>query len=149
MDPATFEADVLRPLKAAIPPVVDDSHREAISSRLRFANEHSQRQRMRTLFSEHNEVLRVLVDAPERYVSAIIDHRNDFTHFPPDATTRRQPGGPRDPERVRTYNSILRLLMESCFLKTMGFSPEEVRSFVASCETYRQESARIRKEQAL
>lgn len=128
MDEATFETEVFKPLKAAIPASIDGALRAAITSRLSFANEYSQRRRMRALFAEHSEALRVLVEEPETYVSAIVDHRNDFTHFPPPASEARHLGGPRDPERVLLYNWLLRLLLESCFLKAMGFSADEIRS---------------------
>lgn len=144
MDEATFETEVFKPLKAAIPASIDSALRAAITSRLSFANEYSQRRRMQTLFAEHGEALRLLVQEPEAYVSAIVDHRNDFTHFPPPAPEARHPGGPPDPERVLLYNWILRLLLESCFLKAMGFSADKIRTFVSRSETYRQMSVRFR-----
>jgi hypothetical protein len=143
MDEAMFEKEVLEPLKAAIPPSVHSDLREAIAARLRFANAYSQRRRLRALFAEHTEVLRVLVDEPEKYISPIVDLRNEFTHFPPDSDTPDGGSSP-DPERVLLYNWILRLLLESCLLKVVGFSLEDIRALVERSATYRQVSARWR-----
>jgi hypothetical protein len=103
---------------------------------------------MQVLFAEHAEVLGSLIEAPESYVSPIVDHRNDFTHFPPASSDARHPGGPLDTERVLLYNWILRLRLEACFLKAMGFSGDEILSFVRQSETYRQMSMRFREQRA-
>lgn len=144
MDDADFQANIFRPLTAAIPTSVEASLRSAIVARLKFANEQSLRRRLRTLFSVHGDVLQLLVPQPDAYISSIVDTRNEFTHFPvpaseaPPATTRP------DPERVLLYNWILRLLLESCFLRAMGFTQDDVVSFVRRSETYRQMSKRFR-----
>lgn len=147
MDEARFKTEVLEPLTAAIPGSVDDALRAALSSRLRFGNEYSLRRRMQALFREHREALQVLVDEPESFISPIIEHRNQFTHFP---RVRSEAGSrlPREPERVLLYNWILRLLLESCFLKAMGFSADEIRTLVAGSDTYRQMSTRFRGRRA-
>lgn len=143
MDEVRFKTEVLEPLTAAIPGSIDDALRAALSSRLRFGNEYSLRRRMQALFREHRDALQVLVDEPESFIAPIIEHRNQFTHFP---RVRFEAGSttPREPERVLLYNWILRLLLESCFLKAMGFSPDEIRAFVAASDTYRQMSTRFR-----
>lgn len=56
----------------------------------------------------------------------------------------REPRQRPEPERVLLYNWILRLLLESCFLSSMGFAKEEIVSFVRQSETYRQMSLRFR-----
>jgi len=143
MDEVRFKTEVFEPLKAAMPTSIDDPLRAALTSRLSFANEYSLRRRMQALFREHRDALRVLVDEPESYISPIIEHRNEFTHFP----RRGSEGGsgtPPDPEQVLLYNWILRVLLESCFLRAMGFSTDEIQSFAASSNTYRQMSARFR-----
>jgi hypothetical protein len=144
MDKARFETEVLEPLKAAIPMSVTHDLRESIGTRLHFANEYSQRRRFRILFAEHRDVLRVLVEDPEAYVAPIVNHRNEFTHFPPPQADATEAPRARDPERVLLYNWILRLLLESCFLRVMGFSEDEVRSLIEHSEMYRQVSALFR-----
>lgn len=130
---ADFETQVLPALKAAIPEVVGPDHRRAIKDRLQYFDEFSASQRLKALFTDHVDALRVLLDDPVALVRAILTHRNAFTHFP-DPPPKRT----RDAERVLRYNFVLRLLLEACFLKVAGFSTEEIAAFARRSETYRQ-----------
>ena len=132
MDPSAFVTDVFEPMKAAIPKSVAKSHRAAISTRLQFANEFSQSRRLKALFHEHVETLRVLIDQPETWVKPILDHRNAFTHFDPAGKVAR------GPDQVLLYNFLLRLLLEACFLKAMGLTVDEITRLAHRSEGYRQ-----------
>lgn len=142
MDQQVFDTDVFRPLKVAIPKAVSSAHRDAIKSRLRFANEYSQRRRFQELFEEYEEVLALLVENPKSLVSPIVDHRNEFTHFPvlePEQMIRSH-----DPMKVIRYNWVLRLLLEACLMSRMGFSVPETKGIVQRSSAYRQMAARFR-----
>jgi hypothetical protein len=142
MDPAEFEATVLPSLQAALPESLDPSFRNSLMRRLEFANEHSLRHRLKELFVEHSDALTALVRKPKQFYSPIADHRNEFTHFPVERlSTRRRPLF--DSERVLLFNFILRLLLEACFLRSMGFSTQEVAALTHACERYRQLSLRF------
>lgn len=133
-------------MAAASAPITNASLRTAILARLKFANEYSLRRRLHELFREYAIALRMLVPKPEEYISPILDTRNEFTHFPvpasetPATTTRARA------DRVLLYNWLLRLLLESCFLTAMGFSTDEIASFVQRSETCRQLAVRFREE---
>ena len=121
MEQAAFDAEVLEPLVKAIPVGAVGPLRQGLRDRLKFANEHSLRKRLRTLFDTHESVLTALVDKPTELVSPIVDARNEFTHFPvPEAELSPPHSRPRA-NRVIEFNWVLRLLLESCFLQTMGF----------------------------
>jgi hypothetical protein len=70
---------------------------------------------------------------PVASLRPILAHRNAFTHFP-DPPPKRT----RDPEQVLRYNFVLRLLLEACFLKVVGFTTEEIAGFARRSEMYRQ-----------
>ena len=106
-DQSEFEAGVLKPLTEAIPASVDTRVRQAITAKLKFANEYSLRQRLRELVRSHVQILEVLVEQPEQWVSSIVDLRNAFTHFPVDERKCRAESA----ERAELYNWILRLLL--------------------------------------
>jgi len=144
MEQAAFDAEVLEPLVKAIPVEAVGPLRQGLRDRLKFANEHSLRKRLRTLFETHESVLTALVDKPKELVSAIVDTRNEFTHFPiPEAELSPPYSRPRA-DRVLQFNWVLRLLLESCFLQAMGFEIAEIESFVRRSETYRQMGVRFR-----
>jgi len=141
MDETAFQRDILAPVLAAIPQGTDDRLRQSMTARLRYANGFSQRQRFRVLFREYAAALETLVAKPTEYVDPIVDHRNEFTHFDPDDAT-----SPAEvpPERVLLYNFLLRMLLEACFLETMGFTQGEIVALLRRSETYRQLSVRFR-----
>jgi len=143
MDQAEFERDVFEPLVSSIPGVVNSSHRTSLRKRLQFANEFSFRTRLRLLFKAHGPVLRLLVSRPEAFIGAIVETRNEFTHFP--LPTRQAPTPRRrHQERVLLYNWLLRLLLESCFLTEMGFTCDEIRGFVGRSNFYQQLADRLK-----
>lgn len=138
-----FDNQVFLPMTGAIPASVGASHRAAITSRLEFANEYSQRRRLRELFKAHASVLGLLVRDPLALVSPIVDTRNEFTHFPVPADVSHRHSVRPNTERALLYNWTLRLLLESCFLTEMGFSVSEIESFVGRSDTYRQMGQRF------
>ena len=141
VDQTLFDSDVLIPLVAAIPVGIQSSLRQSLATRLRYGNEFSQRRRFRDLFRQYAAALETIVANPVSYVDPIVDHRNEFTHFDPAArtSTTQVP-----PERVLLYNFILRMLLEACFLESMGFTNEEIVALLRRSETYRQLSVRFR-----
>jgi hypothetical protein len=48
------------------------------------------------------------------------------------------------PERVLIYNFLLRMILEGCFLESMGFTKDEIVALLRRSETYRQYSVRFR-----
>jgi hypothetical protein len=147
MDPTTFETEVRQPLTAAIPKFLEPSFRQSLKARLKFANELSLRRRMNDLVRDHSGALKALVACPGDWVGPIVDHRNEFTHFP--LPTDADQASNADPERVLRFNLFLRLLLEASFMHAMGFSTEEVEGLVRGCETYRQLSGQFFKVSAI
>jgi hypothetical protein len=142
IDRKAFQKSILKPLLAALPPDTDERVKKSVEDKLRYAHEYSQRDRFEDLVRKHHGALEVLVRDPMVYVPAIVKHRNAFTHFDP----KSRKSGTHDavePERVLLYNYFLRLLMEACFLETMGFSIADITALFQRSETYRQLSARF------
>jgi hypothetical protein len=141
MNDELFHRDILAPIIAAIPKETDDRLRQSIVTRLRYANGFSQRQRFNGLFREYTAGLETLVTNPIDYVDLIVDHRNEFTHFDPDQRTTPLKVAP---ERVLIYNFLLRMLLEACFLESMGFTKDQIVALLRRSETYQQLSVRFR-----
>ena len=120
------------------------SHRQSLDSRLKYANDYSQRRRIQELFDEFEDVLKVLAERP-RFVGAESSTAGmSFTHFPvpdPDAVAR-----PTDPSKVLRYNWLLRLLLEACLMTRMGLTIPETREIVSKSSTYRQIAERFFKK---
>jgi hypothetical protein len=141
MDQDAFANEVLAPLVAAIPATAPEPLRRSLRDRLRYGNEFSQRRRFRALFGEYAPALETLALNPVAYVDPITDHRNEFTHFDPG---QRTADAEVPPERVLLYNFLLRMLLEACFLESMGFSRDEIVTLLRRSQTYLQLSLRFR-----
>jgi hypothetical protein len=87
-------------------------------------------------------VLAVLISNPRSFVSPIVDHRNEFTHFP--VSRSEEPVHTDDSLKVIRYNWLLRLLLEACLMSRMGFSVAETKAIVERSESYRQMAVRLR-----
>jgi len=141
MDRVPFDAQVRGPLTAAIPAFLEPSFRQSLKSRLKFANELSLRRRMSDLVRDHSDTLKTLVECPPDWVGPIVDHRNEFTHFPITDEENESPAP--DPERVLRYNLFLRLLLEASFMHAMGLGTDRIAEVVRRCDTYRQLKTRF------
>lgn len=125
MPDESFATMVAAPLVAAIPPGLDRSLLNALQSRIRFGNEFSLRKRVGDLFNEHRAALGVVIDHHPRLVSAIVDRRNRFTHFPVDSLNQDN-----ENDDWLGYNAVVRLLLELCFMKLIGFKDETLAELV-------------------
>ena len=146
MPPDAFDEQVRRPMKASIPVFLEPSFRQSLRDRLKHANELSLRKRMRELVSDHCLALKTLVGCPSDWVNPIVDHRNEFTHFPVPPDTK--PPFKTDPDRLLRYNFFLKLLLEASFLHVMGFSNDEIAAQARKCEVYRQLAAQFFRSEA-
>ena len=133
MDAANFAQNVLAPLKAAIPRGIHSSHRQALSNRLKHGNEFSFRRRLTVLFKEHEAALRTAIPNPCSWINRIVDYRNDLTHHP---VVDEQPA--LDRIELVQCNYVLRILLELCFLKSMGLSKEDIGRLSSRSSRYHQ-----------
>lgn len=131
MDPTVFE-EAVAPLISAIPTNLESSHRTALRNRLKYGNEYSLFKRLTLLFDEHKMALVKIVPKAGHLVEPIVTRRNELTHFPPDSRST-----PIDVEEWLRHNFVLRLLLEFCFLKTMGFAADEIARLVDRRDEYR------------
>lgn len=120
-----FESEVLPLLKAAIPETEDKSFRTAAASRLGFLNEFSLAKRLRSLISDHDELLSVHVSNMKRDVRRIVDLRNTLTH-----RTESGPLSETDYQDLMYFCRTLKYLLEICFLIEMGIDFDTCRRLV-------------------
>lgn len=125
-----FKDAVAAPLYAAIPKGLDASLVQSLKNRIKFGYEHSLRKRLTDLFNEHRSALEVVTPDPGRFLPAIVEQRNAFTHFP-EALDERESSG----EEFLGYNGLLQLLLDLCVLKLIGFDDEKLEALVARGES--------------
>jgi hypothetical protein len=135
MEPTDFQAKVVGPLAAAIPSDLDRSLQEALRSRSQYGNDYSLRRRLKALFAEHQLALDQVVPNAASFIEAIVAQRNRLTHSTPETD-----GTGFDAEEWLRLNFLLRVLLEMCFLKAMGFADEQVRRLAERCGAYQKEA---------
>ena len=138
---ATAFAQAIAPVIAAIPAEFESSHRTALRNRLGYGYEYSLRKRLTLLFDEHEIALEKVVPKAGRFKGPIADRRNQLTHFPPE--TPEAQSTPVDVEEWLRHNFVLRLLLEFCFLKTMGFDDNEIARLVERRDEYQRYTGRL------
>lgn len=117
----------------ALPENLSDRLRESIESALAFGNQIKFRERLEDLFAEHAAALATVIPRPSEWIDKIKDYRNAFTHHPPNRDTV-----PFDHEDVLRCLYILKMLLEMSFLRSMGFSPDEIKAFAGRNHRYSQ-----------
>jgi ApeA N-terminal domain 1 len=132
-DADDYAANVLPGLLAAIPSGLDQSHRDALRSRLKYGNEFSLTKRMTMLFDKHQAALAAVIPSPRSWIKRIVDYRNGFTHHPvvEDRTDI-------DKMELVRCNYVLRILLELCFLESMSMDAVTIETLAKGCERYRQ-----------
>ena len=133
MNEAEFETKVQVPLCEAIPPCLEDSHKEALKNRIKFANDYSLRKRVGALIADHQSTLDKVVANAEQFVGPMVEQRNLLTHLPPEAV-----GTQLDSNEWRRYNFILHVLLDMCFLEVMGFADDKIAELVERHYGYKQ-----------
>jgi hypothetical protein len=67
----------------AIPAGVEDSHRQALISRIKYGNEFALRRRLTDLLASLVGSCDAVTDDPKAFVEAVVAERNYLTHYPP------------------------------------------------------------------
>ena len=130
---ADYKARVLDPVQSVLPKDLDDRLRESIESALAFGNQIKFRERLEDLFAEHSAALATVVPTPSDWINKIKNYRNAFTHHPTNRDTT-----PFDHEDVLRCLFMLKMLLEMAFLRSMGFTPEEITGFAKRNHRYSQ-----------
>jgi hypothetical protein len=61
----------------------------------------------------------------------MVDQRNLMTHLPPEAVEAKV-----DNEKWLQYNFLLRVVLDLCFLKVMGFEDQQIAELAEHCNEY-------------
>ncbi len=89
--------------------------------------------RMTMLFDDHEAALATVVPSPRDWIRRIVDYRNGFTHHPVASDQQET-----DKTELLQCSYVLRVLLELCFLRSMGLDADATTALAAKCEHYRQ-----------
>ncbi len=119
----------------AIPDCVDDSHRDALESTLNYGNQYSLRTRLkqiiRKVLAEQKSDVEKLLDNPTDFIHRVVETRNYLSH---------RDGDPNqtviEDDELYWYCRKMRMLLQICFLKEMGFPPDEITRLLNANQDY-------------
>ncbi|MEE0025251.1 HEPN domain-containing protein [Methanobrevibacter sp.] len=100
---------------------ISKDHKESLKSRIRYGNEISLRKRLKELINELNEykIINKLINGNKnKLIVDIVDARNYFTHYDKSSNYKK------NNEKLLKLNYKLKILMELCILKELGFENE-------------------------
>jgi len=90
-------------------------------NKLQFINEPSLRWRLKSLIKDSEQVMKPLLGdlQSKDFVDKVVNTRNYLTHYSQESYYKSAKG-----YELEVYTSILQILMQSCFLKEIGISPQ-------------------------
>jgi len=120
----------------AIPPdEVGNDHKQSLKSRIQYGNEFSLRTRLKEIFEEYKENLKEFIENTNAFVNGVVDTRNYLTHYEEDPTKHVDSG-----DALYELTKKLRILLEICLLRELGFSSDEIKNMFKRNRRYRTES---------
>ena len=122
---------------AAIPQGTDKGFRQSlVEGRLRYANEHSLRKRLQSIFSHVSANLPVGILGSRQvlgdFVGKVCDTRNYLTHYDSALEAKAAKG-----EELHTLTQRLWAVLGICLLEELGFSFESIKHMISKNRRYR------------
>lgn len=98
---------------------MDWDHKNSWESRIEYGNEVSLRKRLKDLIAYLNDykIIKEIAGAkPKKFIDEVTDNRNYYTHYDENSDFEK------DIEKLFALNFKLKLLIELCILKELGFN---------------------------
>ena len=112
---------------AEILSAVPDKYEEWLGKKLKYSNEPSLRKRLRDILKSCPEALNQVIRNKKSFINNTIVTRNYWTHFDPELKEQSAKNG-----ELFKLVSRLRILLQSCLLKELGFSSKSVETLIWS-----------------
>ena len=126
-------------LVVAIPNDMDKSHKESLKKKIEYGYEFSMRRRLKDVCRKYEKNIGKFIDNANQFNDCVVGTRNHLIHNDP-ATKGRVCTG-KDLV-ILTYQ--LKLLLEICLLRKLGFSEGEINNLIARQERFQLEYIKSR-----
>jgi len=108
-----------------------EEDKEWLKQKLSFSNEPSLKERLIDLRQETSEIIFPLITDEDSFIKQVRDTRNYLTHYDKSLWKKAVKG-----EDLYWLTYTLEVLLQTCFLKELGFSPEQCVSLFKRNERY-------------
>jgi hypothetical protein len=132
MDSERYDNEVLPLMIDRIPTDLPGDLAEVMEQRFEYLNEYSLGKRLKELAAENKEIIVEFVPDIKDVLRAIVEARNQFTHFSPKHERTAISG-----ETILYYTHVLRMIVELSVLREVGIPSELLRKAAISSELYR------------
>jgi hypothetical protein len=112
-------------------------YHEWLSDKLKYSNEPNLRQRLRQLLDRVGPVADDLIDNRRKFVNAVVDTRNHYTHYTPESGSRAATG-----VEVMKLTRIMTFIVQACFLTEAGISPAQCAELFSQNRRYQSQRER-------
>jgi hypothetical protein len=122
----------------AIPDEIANDHRESLKNKIKYGNSYALRKRIEricdTVLKAYEPTVKKLVGDYKLFSKRLAATRNYLTHYSEDAKDNAEIGATKQYRLLQK----MKLLLQLCFLKEIGISPELVDKLMAQSEQFKQ-----------
>ena len=104
---------------------VPQEHKGWLSGKLEYSNEPSLRKRLKELLDSDSVSISDFIVNRGNFINKVVTTRNYLVHYDPKLEEKAAKG-----EELHSITRCIQFLVESCLLKELGFSPDEVQDFL-------------------
>lgn len=104
---------------------VPEKHEKWLERKLTYSNEPILRKRLMDILNSCPEAINRITKNKEWFISKTVDTRNYLTHFDPERRKRSAENG-----ELYDLTSTLRMILQSCLLKELGFDSKSLERLV-------------------
>ena len=105
--------------------------KKSLKNRIKFGNEFSLRKRLIDICDKHGKNIGTFIKNDTSFVGKIIDTRNYLIHNSPELKNKACYG-----KELIMITYQIKLLLEICILRSLGFGEEEVNKLISKHERY-------------
>lgn len=112
-------------IKESLPKIDDDNYqifKTKFFNGLEYGNELSLRKRLKNIISDNMQIISHYIEDKDTFIEKVIDTRNYRTHF----DKKIENFAISDFREYLNYNSKLKILVELCIFKELGFELDEI-----------------------
>jgi len=113
---------------------VSHGHKDWLKNKLAYSNEPNLRRRLKEILEKFADVLNKFIPDKDFFIHKVVTTRNYLTHY--DETLKEQSA---EGKELYHFTQKLKILLEICLLKELGFTSENIKSLISRNRRYQYE----------
>jgi len=113
---------------------VPHGHKKWLRNKLAYSNEPNLRRRLKEILEKFADVLDKFIPKKDSFINKVVTTRNYLTHY--DEKLKEQSA---EGEELYRLTQKLKILLEICLLKELGFTSDNIKSLISRNRRYQHE----------